>query len=160
MRNREGFTIVEVLIVVVIIALLAGILVPVLAESTSAARDARRGRDLRAVQVALADYRETFGSYPTTGGEWHGDSALDGSYGYDAAGYVPELVPDFLPALPRDPDPRYPNATMGYAYRSDGVDFKMIARGTPESYGPSNPFADPQAPDTNWQVSSPGGYNW
>ena len=159
-RKNAGFTILELMIVVVIIAMLAGILVPVLAEGSAAARDSRRAHDLRAIQAALADYKEDFGSYPTTNGNWQGDSTADGGMGYDANGYLPGLVPDYLPALPRDPDPRYPNATMGYAYRSDGVDFKCIARGTPESYGPSNPFRDPAAPNTNWQVSSPGGYNW
>ena len=159
-KNNAGFTIIELMIVVAIIALLAGILVPVLAEGSASARDSRRAHDLRAIQAALADYREDFGAYPTTGGDWQGDSDADGNMGYGLNGYIPALVPDYLPALPKDPDPRYPNATMGYAYRSDGVDFKCIAPCTPESYGPSNPFRDPAAPDTNWQVSSPGGYNW
>lgn len=159
-RRKAGFTIIELLIVVLVIAMLAGILVPVLADSAAAARDARRGHDLRAIQSALADYHEDFGVYPTTNGNWQGDAQGDGGMGYGATGYIPGLVPDYLPALPKDPDPRYPNATMGYAYRSDGADFKCIARGTPESYGPSNPFRDPSAPLTNWQVSSPGGYNW
>ncbi len=160
MKKNSGFTIIELLIVVMIIAMLAGILVPVLAEGASSARDSRRAHDLRAIQAALADYFEDFKQYPSTNGNWLGDSTNDGGLGYDAAGYIPGLVPDYLPALPKDPDPRYPNATMGYAYRSDGVNFKCIARGTPESYGPSNPFRDPSAPLTNWQVSSPGGYNW
>lgn len=158
--RKGGFTIVELLIVVVILAMLAGILLPVLADSEAVTRDARRGKDLRAVQSALEAYKQAHGSYPSTNGQWRGDSAQDGGHGYGADGYIVGLVPDYLPALPRDPDPRYPDATRGYAYRSDGADYKFIARGTPESYGPSNPFRDPAAPDTNWQVSSPGGYNW
>jgi prepilin-type N-terminal cleavage/methylation domain-containing protein len=160
MKRNAGFTIIEMLIVVTVIAMLAGILIPVLADGTSTARDARRAHDLRAIQAALADYFQDHGAYPDTNGNWQGDSTADGGLTYDANGYIPGLVPDYLQSLPRDPDPQYPNATFGYAYRSDGVDFKCIARGTPESYGPTNPFRDPQAPNDNWQVSSPGGYYW
>ncbi len=157
----RGFTIIEMLIVVTIIAMLAGILAPILAEEAENARDGRRAADLRSVAAALAVYVEYNGGYPDTGGVWQGDAGAMGAFGYDAVGYIPGLVPDYLPYLPQDPDPNFPNATTGgYMYRSDGADFKFVLNSTPSEYYVSNPFYDPQRPVNGWQVSSPGGYNW
>lgn len=160
-RQHSGFTIIEMLIVVTILALLAGILVPILEQETQRARDGRRAGDLRSVASALATYKSLTGVYPDTSDEWLGDSATYGSYGYDNAGYIPGLVPDYLPYLPKDPNPAYPNGSgAGYMYRSNGRDFKFVINATPSEYLLSNPFYDPQRPDSGWQVSSPGGYNW
>jgi prepilin-type N-terminal cleavage/methylation domain-containing protein len=160
-RPRAGFTIIEMLIVVTILTLLAGILLPILEQESVRARDGRRAGDLRSVASALSAYRSMTGTFPTTGDEWWGDSATYGSYGYDATGYIPGIVPDFLPYLPKDPNPAYPNGTgAGYMYRSDGQDFKFVINSTPSVYLISNPFYDPQRPDSGWQVSTPGGYNW
>lgn len=160
MRRNSGFTIIEMLIVVAILAMLAGVLVPVLEDSSASARDARRAADLKAVQAALEAYKRVNGSYPDTSGAWQGDSTGDGGYGYDATGYIPGLVPQFMQALPKDPDSVYPDATNGYMYRSDGTDYKFALNGTPESFPAGNPFFDPQRTTTAWQVSTPGGYNW
>lgn len=157
-----GFTIIEMLIVVTILALLAGILIPVLEQEAVRARDGRRAGDLRTVGSALATFRQLNGEYPDTGGAWQGDSAAFGSYGYGQVnGYIPGLVPDFLPVLPKDPSPAYPNASgAGYMYRSDGADYKFVINATPSTFLLSNPFYDPARPDTAWQISSPGGYGW
>ena len=158
---RGGFTIVELLIVVTIIAMLAGILAPILDEEAGIARDGRRASDLRAIASALAHYHQVTGGYPDTGGTWQGDAGSYGSFGYDATGYIPGIVPDYVPFLPKDPDPNFPDADVsGYMYRSDGSDFKFVLNTTPSSYYISNPFYDPTRPLMGWQVSSPGGYNW
>ena len=158
---RSGFTIIDMLIVVTVLTLLTGILLPILEQETLRARDGRRAGDLRSVASALATYKSVTGSFPDTGDEWRGDSAPFGNYGYDESGYIPGIVPDFLPYLPKDPNPAYPNATgAGYMYRSDGQDFKFVISATPSTYLTSNPFFDPQRPDSGWQVSTPGGYDW
>ncbi len=159
-KRQAGFTIIEMLIVVTILAMLAGILIPVLEDAAQSSRDARRSADLKNVQSALESYKRTYGTYPSTADAWRGDMTNNGGYGYDAAGYIPGLVPEFLPALPKDPDSRYPDADNGYMYRSDGTDYKFVLNGTPESFPAGNPFYDPQRATTAWQVSSPGGYNW
>ncbi len=157
----RAFTILELMIVVTILALLAGILAPTLEDDANIAKDARRATDLRAVAATLAHYYKEHGSYPSTNGEWHGDAANYGSYGYDAAGYIPNLVPNYLPYLPKDPDPNYPDSgAAGYMYRSDGYDFKFVINTTPSTYYVSNPFYDPVRPTQGWQVSSPGEYQW
>jgi prepilin-type N-terminal cleavage/methylation domain-containing protein len=159
--STRGFTIIEMMIVVTILALLAGILAPILGEEADNARDGRRAADLRSVAAALANYKQMNGTYPDTGDAWQGDAGALGGFGYDGAGYIPGLVPDFLPFLPKDPDPNFPNAANGgYMYRSDGSDFKFVLNTTPSTYYVSNPFYDPARPLVGWQVASPGGYNW
>jgi prepilin-type N-terminal cleavage/methylation domain-containing protein len=158
-KNR-GFTIIEMLIVVTILAMLAGILVPVLEDGAAESRDSRRSADLRSVSTALANHFEVNGSYPTTSDAWFGDAPTYGSMSYDGAGYIPGIVPNYLGALPRDPDKNFPNATdKGYMYRSDGKDYKFVIV-TGQSFDERTTFFDPTRPDTGWQVSSPGGYSW
>ena len=160
MTKRSGFTIIEMLIVVSILALLMAILLPVLEGSWETTRDARRAADLKSVQAALLAYREANKAYPTTNDQWQGDAPAYGGFGYAGVGYIPGLVPDFLPALPRDPDPDNPQGDAGYVYRSDGVDYKFMAHKTPLSYPPDSPFLDPARPNDAWQVSTPGAYLW
>lgn len=161
MGQRAGFTILEMLITVTVLAILAGILAPTLSESRASARDARRAHDLRSVQNALTQYRVAHGVYPDTGGAWFGDAPAYGAKGYQGPdAYIPGLAPAYLPSLPRDPDRAYPAGNAGYAYRSDGRDFKFMARGTPESFGPGNPWEDPARPGEAWAVFTPGARDW
>ena len=157
-KKNAGFTIVEMLIVVTILAMLAGILIPVLEDSASTSRDARRAADLKSVQASLEAYKRVNGVYPTTGGQWDVEDGTAADYG--STGYIPGLVPSFLPALPSDPHDATTLGTDGYAFCSDGTDYKFIAKNTPESFPNGNPFYDTQAAGINWQVSSAGGYNW
>ena len=158
MQRQAGFTIVEMLIVVTILALLAGVLVPVLNDSAATSRDARRSADLKAVQSALEAFKRVNGEYPTTDDSWSVENGTNKNYG--ANGYIKDLVPTFLPALPKDPNEKTEFGTDGYSYRSDGTDFKFLAKSTPESFPAGNPFYDPSGIKKNWQVSSPGGYHW
>ncbi len=57
MKNSSGFTLVEVLVVISIVAVLAGILLPVLAESKEQAKIAVCKQQLHQLQVALSLYR-------------------------------------------------------------------------------------------------------
>jgi prepilin-type N-terminal cleavage/methylation domain-containing protein len=160
-KKNSGFTIIEMLIVVTILSMLAGILIPVLEGEASNARDARRAADLRTVSAALANYYALNDNYPDTGDTWFGDAPTYGNMGYDSAGYIPGLVPNYIAALPKDPDQNFPNATdKGYMYRSDGQHYKFVIDTAQTSFYISNPFYDPTRPITGWQVSSPGGYDW
>jgi prepilin-type N-terminal cleavage/methylation domain-containing protein len=63
-NERKGFTLIEILIVVAIIAILASIVLVGLGPSQQAGRDARRLSDLREVQNGLELYYNDCGYYP------------------------------------------------------------------------------------------------
>lgn len=70
-RNKKlGFTLVELLISVSIIAILSVILVISFSSAQKSGRDQRRISDLKAVQNAAEQYYLLKGSYPTTSGAW------------------------------------------------------------------------------------------
>lgn len=62
--GRGAFTIIELLVVVGIISVLAGILLPTLGEARIAARVARAHGELRQVTLALEMYRNRFSVFP------------------------------------------------------------------------------------------------
>jgi len=85
-KGRAGFTIVELLIVIVVIAILAAIVIVAYNGVQGRAKDARRVQDLKGIVKALEIYKTNTGSYPaansTTGASgWEvstdGTSATD-----------------------------------------------------------------------------------
>ena len=62
--RRSGFTLIEILIVVAIIAILASVVLVGLGPTQRIGRDARRLADLRNVQTALELYYNRCGYYP------------------------------------------------------------------------------------------------
>ena len=63
-NNKKGFTLIEILIVVAIIAILASVVLIGLGPTQRAGRDARRISDLRSVQNGLELYYNKCGYYP------------------------------------------------------------------------------------------------
>ncbi len=70
--NKPGFTLVELLVVISIISVLAGLILVNVAGVRERAADARRKSDLRQFKTALQLYHNDFQSYPI------GDGGLDG----------------------------------------------------------------------------------
>jgi general secretion pathway protein G len=68
MRNR-GFTLLELLFVLVIVALLAGIVGPMLVGSISRARESTLNEDLRVMRKGIDDYYADNGKYPAELGD-------------------------------------------------------------------------------------------
>ena len=67
MRNRQsGFTLIEIMVVVVILAVLGALVVPKILENVDKARVTRAQSDIRAIQTALDLYRLDNFKYPTT----------------------------------------------------------------------------------------------
>lgn len=109
-RSESGFTFVELVVVVLILVVLAGVLVPRVSNRMAAGRDARRLSDLDAVQDAIESYWRDHGEYPAprkngSFGGW--DVSHDGDF-------IPVLREEgYLREAPADP---INDATHHYRY--------------------------------------------
>src|ERR1700733_16100895 len=65
-RNISGFTLIEVMVVVVILGILAAIIVPKIMSRPEQARRVKVKQDILAIQSALDLYKLDNGMYPTT----------------------------------------------------------------------------------------------
>lgn len=91
-KPAAGFTLIEVLVVVVILGILAAIVVPNIMSKPGEARITKAKSDIRAIEQALNLYRLDNHDYPTTD---EGLEALVQSSGGDnQSGYLPRLPKD------------------------------------------------------------------
>ncbi len=65
-RRARGFTLIEIMVVVVIIGLLAAIIVPEVVNKVDEARIAKAKADIQSLETALTEYRLDNSVYPTT----------------------------------------------------------------------------------------------
>ena len=65
-RRQRGFTLIEIMVVVVIIGLLAAVIVPQLMGNVDQARVAKARHDIQAIETALTMFRLDNSKYPTT----------------------------------------------------------------------------------------------
>jgi general secretion pathway protein G len=91
-KIRNGFTLIELMIVVVILGLLATTVMPKILSKPDQARQAKAAVDIRAIQSALAMFKTDTGRFPTTGEGLQALVANPGLKGYDSDGYL-ERVP-------------------------------------------------------------------
>lgn len=64
-KPGQGFTIVELLIVIVVIGLLAALVIVQFSNVQARARDSERKSDIRAIQSKVAEFYALNGAYPT-----------------------------------------------------------------------------------------------
>ncbi len=125
LKNRDGFTLIEVLIVVLIISILSGVALSLLNSGgyRQKARDSQRVADLRKIQTALELYFQDNRRYPSS------PSFTDSSSSLSA------LVPNYISALPADPTysagssqpcSDYNPTAFYYAYRTTASDDRYI----------------------------------
>lgn len=138
MKKTDGFTLVELLVVISIISLLSSVVVASVNSARAKARDARRVSDLRQIVTALEFYYDTYGTYPlgSQGNDvWSGHCP---SFGNND-NYIAGLAPTFVATLPRDP--RFDEGQQCYIYRSNGNWYILLAHFTMETIVGGDPSA-------------------
>lgn len=139
LKNKQrGFTIVELLVVIVIIGILAALIINAFNGMQAKARDTQRITDLKNVQKAVETYYADHGSYPLSAngsGAWAGHCPSYGNYDE----YIVGLAPTYLKTLPVDP--KYDTSGYCYLYRSTGMDYMVITHQTMESICEGDPSA-------------------
>lgn len=112
---KDGFTLVELLIVIVIIGVLSAILMANFVGVRQRARDAQRKSDLRQIQSALELYRADIGNYPAAlpGGS--------GIYSADCPTSGPFITAAYMQKVPCDTNPN------GSAYAPSSGNYKYAA---------------------------------
>jgi len=89
---RRGFTLIEIMIVVVILGLLATMVMPKVLSKPEQARRTKAKVDIRSIQSALAMFKTDTGRFPTTAEGLQVLVNATGIHGYDKDGYL-ERVP-------------------------------------------------------------------
>jgi general secretion pathway protein G len=113
--KKNGFTLIELIVVVTIIAVLTVVGVISYGGTNKKARDSRRMADLEKIAMALEVYRQDVGSsYPPT------------------ADYSTFLVTEYIQALPKDP-----KTGLDYTYNRSAP-YTYTIRATVEDAGSSN----------------------
>jgi len=122
MRHRHsGFTLIEIMVVVVILAVLGALVVPKVLENVDKARVSRAQSDIRAIETALDLYRLDNFKYPTTeqGLQALVTQPVDPTItNYRSGGY--------LPTLPKDP---WGNPYQYVSPGADGRDYDITSYG-------------------------------
>lgn len=123
-EGSKGFSLIELMIVVVILGLLAGLLVPRIMDRPEEAKVTKARMDMRTIESALRFYRLDNGFYPTT------EQGLESLVRKPETSPVPEKWRSggYLEtsSIPRDPWGNY------FIYRSpgdQGRDYEIISLG-------------------------------
>lgn len=118
--KHHGFTIVELLIVIVVIAVLASITVVAYNGVAMRATVAKVQQDLKSMQKFIELYKADNGAYPASAGNTWSFSSNSSD------GFIPGIVPTYTNALPRFTADSVTNGAHAYVYISNGTDYKVI----------------------------------
>ena len=119
--GKKGFTLIELMIVIVILGILAGIVVPRLMSEPDKARVVKAKMQIQNLSVAVKKFKMDNGFYPTT------EQGLEALVTKPSIGSIPAHYPPhgYISKVPKDP---WGNA---YIYISPGehADFEIISLG-------------------------------
>jgi general secretion pathway protein G len=130
--SEEGFTLIELMVVILIIGLLATIVVQNLRGATDKAKRIKAEADISALKTALDRYYLDNGSYPSS------DQGLPALVSAPSNGKIPADYPPggYIEKIPNDP---WGNA---YVYQSDGDNYVLKSYGADGVEGGTGKNAD------------------
>ncbi len=133
-QNSKGFTLIEIMVVVVILGILAGIVIPKLLDRPEQARRTKAKVEIKSLEEALNLYKLDNGSYPTT------EQGLTALVKKPEVGRIPTSYREggYLKKLPADP------WGSQYIYLCPGIhdDFDIISYGSDGEPGGNGKNAD------------------
>ena len=130
-KSKSGFTIVELAVVIVVIAILATIILVSYNRVQAQSRDARRLSDVADIQKAMELYYSDNGVYPFETGST--GSAIDSSWYSSGDASWNKLKSKLTKAIDQLPvDPK--NKTNGRPYDSDGYAYGIFVTHNNEKY--------------------------
>ncbi len=139
LSNSRGFTLIEIMVVVVILGILAAIVVPRLLERPEQAKRTKAGVDIKGLEEAISLFKLDNGFYPTT------EQGLKALVTKPETGRIPTKYPDggYLKKVPLDP------WGSDYVFLSPGIhgDFDIISYGSDGEPGGEGKNADVQSWD-------------
>jgi len=135
MKNNKGFTIIEILVVLVILGILGSLIVPKLLDKPDEARVTKAQLDIKAIESALKIYKLENSIYPTT------EQGLQALVKQTDIEPVPASFKKggYLEDVPKDP------WGGDYIYRSPGDeerDYEIISYGADRKEGGEGVNAD------------------
>jgi general secretion pathway protein G len=137
MRDQRGFTFVEIMVVVAILAILAAIVVPRIMGRTDEAKITAAKVQMRNVEGALKLYKLDTGKYPPT------EHGLEALVTKPTSGKAPKnwRKGGYLQAVPKDP------WGTPFVYLSPGVhdDYDLVSNGSDGEPGGEGEDADIQS---------------
>jgi len=140
LRDERGFTLIEIMVVVVILGILAAIVMPRFIGQTEEARITQTKTQIRSIEQALGMFKVHNGFYPST------DQGLEALVKKSTTGRIPTRYADggYLPKVPKDP---WGNT---YIYIAPGVhgDFDLYSFGPDGESGGEGDNAD----IGNWNI--------
>lgn len=96
-KKQAGFSLIEIMVVVVILGILAAIVIPNFMSKPDEARKVKAKQDVLAIQNALDLYRLDNGFYPST------DQGLQALVSKPSSSPAPKHWHQYLKTLPKDP---------------------------------------------------------
>ena len=139
-RNQRGFTLIEIMVVVVILGILAAIVVPKFMDKPDEARITKAITDIKGIEQSLGLFKLDNGFYPTT------EQGLAALVNKPTIGRIPAKYPDggYLKKVPTDP------WGSPYVYLAPGShgDFDIISYGPDAEVGGEGKNADIE----NWKI--------
>lgn len=127
---QAGFTLIEIMVVVVIIGILASVVVPRIMDNPDKARTAKAKNDIRALESAMDLYRLDNFTYPTT------DEGLDALVNAPSSAPANWKQGGYIKKLNNDP---WGNE---YLYDNDGGNIVIYTYGADGAEGGEGPNAD------------------